>query len=226
MIKADPALVDTGLMKFLLPRFSLKTGIKLHIGPDAPDITLSSIAGPDARPAFKGPVQLYYITLSADISAPDKADRFAKWLLEDVGQRAVDQFRRDGKQIFFAAADAAPEIAELLPEGNIAKGEHLAYTRCGRCHVVGDKNRMKGIGSTPSFALLRGFPDWQSRFQGFYALNPHPSFSQIKDVTAPFDVALPPAIIPLDLTLDELDDIVAFVAGITPADLGSPLQTQ
>ena len=223
-IKADPALVDTGLIKFLLPRFSLKTGIKLHLGPDDPDVTLSSTAGPGARPAFKGPVQLYYIMLAAD--APDKASRFANWLLEDVGQRTIDQFRRDGQQIFFAAADDAPVVVKAPPQGDIQNGELLSYANCGRCHVIGDKNRMKGIGSTPSFALMRGFPDWQRRFEGFYNLNPHPSFSQVQGVTTPFNQALPPAIIPIELTQTELDDIVAFVAGITPADLGAPLQTQ
>ncbi len=223
-LHADPALIESGLMKFLLPRFSLKTGIKLHLGPDAPDITLSGTAGPGARPAFKGPARLYYIMLGAD--PPDKASRFARWLLEDTGQRTIEQFRREGQQIYFAAADDAPQVAETPLEGNAAIGERLSYANCGRCHVVGHENRMKGIGSTPSFALMRGFPDWQNRFQGFYTLNPHPSFSQITGVTAPFDEALPPAIIPIELTQDELDDIVAFVAGIKPADLGAPLQTQ
>jgi len=227
-LSADPALVDSGLMKFLLPRFSLKTGIKLHLGPDDPadaaDVTLSSTAGPGARPAFKGPVQLYYIMLSAE--APDKATRFANWLLEDVGQRTIDQFRKDDKQMFFAAAVDAPEVVKAPPQGDIQNGERLSYTNCGRCHVIGDKNRMKGIGSTPSFALMRGFPDWQRRFQGFYNLNPHPSFSQVKGVTTAFNEALPPAIIPIEMTQSEVDDIVAFVAGITPADLGAPLQAQ
>ncbi len=226
---ADPALIDSGLIKFLLPRFSLKTGIKLHLGAHlgadaAPDVTLSSTAGPGARPAFKGPVQLYYIMLGAE--APDKATRFANWLLEDVGQRTIDQFRKDGKQMFIAAADDAPVVVKALPQGDIQNGELLSYTNCGRCHVISDKNRMKGIGSTPSFALMRGFPDWQRRFEGFYNLNPHPSFSQVKGVTTPFDVALPPAITPIELTQTELDDITAFVAGITPADLGAPLQAQ
>jgi mono/diheme cytochrome c family protein len=223
-LKADPALVESGLMKFLLPRFSLKTGIRLHLSPDAPDVTLTRSAGPDARPVLKGPKQLYFITLTP--GASEKSTRFADWLLEDVGQRTIDQFRKDGAQIYIGAADAAPEIAEAVPEGDTQNGERLSYARCGRCHVVGPANRMKGIGSTPSFALMRGFPDWQRRFQGFYALNPHPSFSQITDVTPAFDPALPPAINPLELTQAELDDIVAFVAGIKPADLGAPLQTQ
>ncbi len=223
-IKADPALIETGLMKFLLPRFSLKTGIRLHLSLDTPDVTLTRTTGPGARQVLKGPEHVYYVILSPD--AGEKTIRFVDWLLDDVGQRTVDQFRNEGAQIFFAAADAAPEVAVVIPEGDILNGERLSFARCGRCHVIGHENRMKGIGSTPSFALLRGFDDWLPRFQGFYTLNPHPSFSQIKDVTPGFDPALPSPINPLELTLEELDDIVAFVAGIKPADLGKPLQTQ
>jgi hypothetical protein len=37
---------------------------------------------------------------------------------------------------------------------------------------------------------------------------------------------LPPAIVPLEITQDEIDHILSYVATIAPADLGSPLQSQ
>jgi len=89
--------------------------------------------------------------------------------------------------------------------------------------VIGDRNRMKGIGSTPSFPVLRSLPDWEARFSTFYARIPHPSIVQLEGVSEPFDPAFPPANQPLWLTLDQLEDILTFVSGLAPADLGAPL---
>lgn len=82
---------------------------------------------------------------------------------------------------------------------------------------------MNDIGSTPSFFVLKVFDDWEDRFLAFYALRPHGSFTQISDVTDPFPKNLPPAIMPVEMTLAELDDIVAYVATLKAADLGAPL---
>ena len=85
---------------------------------------------------------------------------------------------------------------------------------------------MKAIGSTPSFALMRTFPDWQQRFETFFILKPHPAFTQVADVTEPFGSSLPSPIAPIEVTLDEIDAITAYVATIPPADLGAPIQSQ
>ncbi|KKL96084.1 hypothetical protein LCGC14_1848020 [marine sediment metagenome] len=82
---------------------------------------------------------------------------------------------------------------------------------------------MKGLGSTPSFALLRVFDDWQQRFTEFHALNPHPAFTLIDEVSPPFDPDRQPGIAPLRMTLDDLDAIIAYVATMEPADLGAPM---
>ena len=82
------------------------------------------------------------------------------------------------------------------------------------------------ISTMPSFALMRSFPDWETRFATFHLLKPHGSFTQIDGVTDPFDPASPPSIMPMTMTLDELDAILAYVSGIKPADLGAPLQFQ
>lgn len=85
---------------------------------------------------------------------------------------------------------------------------------------------MSGIGSAPSFAVMRSFADWDSRFSAFFALKPHPAFTQVEGVTDPFPPELPPAIAPIELTLEELEAIVAYVAALPPADLGKPLEHQ
>ena len=85
---------------------------------------------------------------------------------------------------------------------------------------------MNAMGSTPSFAVLRTMPDWAARFQSFYALKPHAAFTQVEDVTAPFPINRPSPIVPVEVTLDEVEAILAYVAEMTPADLGAPIQFQ
>ncbi|WP_428540555.1 hypothetical protein [Profundibacter sp.] len=221
-LRTAPTLEESGLVQFLRPRFSLKTGVPVQVVMDGANVVLDDQASVDAKPVLARGDVVYYVSASEG----NGAKRFAGWLLSDVGQRAIEQFRPENGQPFTGAAGLAEKVAEVAPEGNVARGETLSYRNCGRCHVIGARNRMKGIGSTPSFALMRSFPDWQQRFGGFYTLIPHPSFSQIVDVTDPFDPARPPPINPLELTIGELDDILAFVATIKPADLGAPLQTQ
>lgn len=104
-----------------------------------------------------------------------------------------------------------------------APGEKLALMNCGRCHVVGPKNRMGGIGSTPSFAVLRTLPDWEERMKAFWTLRPHPAFTQVEGMTEPFPPHLPPHVHPIRLTLQELDAIIAYARSVEPADLGDGL---
>lgn len=101
-----------------------------------------------------------------------------------------------------------------------AQGEKLTLVNCGRCHVVSPKNRMGGIGSTPSFAALRTFPDWEDRMKAFWTLRPHPSFTQIDGITEPFPEDRPAHVHPVTLTLDEVAEIVEYARSIEPADLG------
>jgi len=222
----SPELNENGFLKYLLPRFALKTGTRaVLIDNPGADVQLTNRPGnsENSRAAFTGQGQTYFLRLSGNSG---HGKRFSDWLLSDIGQRTVAAFTVDGVQKFSKAKQGERIVVEILMDGNAQSGALLALEHCGRCHVIGEINRMKGIGSTPSFGLLRTFPDWEYRFGAFYTLNPHPSFSQIADVTAPFDRQSPPPIIPLRLTLDELEDILAYVAGIEPADLGRPIVHQ
>ena len=221
-LRIAPALEDSGLLQFLRPRFSLKTGVPVQVVLDEGNVVLTDQVSDDVLPVLARGDVIYYISAGEGRGAK----RFADWLLSNVGQRTIEQFSPKIGPPFTGAAAQVVKVAEVTLEGNIVRGETLSYQNCGRCHVIGERNRMNGIGSTPSFALMRTFPDWQQRFGGFYALNPHPSFSQITDVTDPFDPSRPPPINPLELTIGQLDDILAFVATIKPANLGAPLQHQ
>ncbi|MEL6577103.1 MAG: hypothetical protein AAFQ81_14560 [Pseudomonadota bacterium] len=118
-------------------------------------------------------------------------------------------------------------ILTVLPwpaaASEFAPGEKFATYVCGRCHVVSERTRMGGIGSTPSFMALRGFPDWEERFRVFYALMPHPSFTQVEGITPPFPPERPPHIHPVELTEADLERLVEYVRALEPLDLGGTI---
>ena len=213
-LSASPELVASGLLNHLLPRFSLKTGIRVNVIDGDADITLG-LTGTQA--ALSDLERIYFIT------ARDKlAKRFVDWLLSDIGQNTVAAFPPFVGVV--AAKDERPGVTAFT--GDIARGEILSLKHCGRCHVINQKNRHNDIGSTPSFASLRNFPNWGERFRAFYTLNPHPSFTQITNVTRGFAPSHPPPIVPVEITPEELESILAFVSTISPAYLGPPLRGQ
>ncbi|PCJ74585.1 MAG: hypothetical protein COA53_09475 [Rhodobacteraceae bacterium] len=223
-LSSPAALHDNGFMRFLVPRFSLKTGVhpELKIDVSDVDISLNTTTG---TPVFEGLGQVFYFSLAAD--HPDrtvKAQRFIDWLVSDIGKRTIEQFKVDDVPVFTAVIVGVDEEHIPVFEGDVTRGEALSFTNCGRCHVINARNRMKGIGSTPSFGLLRTLPDWLERFQTFSERLPHPSIIQIIDVSEPFSPFSPPANRPVELTVDQLEDIMTYIVTIQPIDLGAPLQ--
>lgn len=216
---APAEVSDSGLLQHILPRFSLKTGIRV-IADDGGVLVLET--APPGDPVFARDGVVYHLRIEADA----RHERFRDWLLSDIGKRTVESFIPDQGVPFSARFEVAAIQEETKVDGNAVLGEELSMTHCGRCHVIGPKNRMNGLGSTPSFAVLRGMPDWSERFEAFFALNPHPAFTQIEGLTPPFDPQRPSPIHPVEITLDELEAILAFVSVLTPADLGQPLQLQ
>ncbi|QJF51759.1 hypothetical protein [Roseobacter ponti] len=214
------ALDASGFAQHLLPRFSLKTGVRItRVSPGA---AAEMAFGEEGRPVFEGPAQRWSFSHGGD----PRAERFLEWLQSDVGKRTIESYTGPDGESYTANLTKARVEEETVYEGDALAGEKLSLLHCGRCHVINKKNRMNGLGSTPSFAVLRGLPEWDTRFATFHLLNPHPSFTQIKDVTAPFDPTLPPPIVPVEITLPDLEAILAFVSEMAPADLGAPLQLQ
>ena len=107
-----------------------------------------------------------------------------------------------------------------------APGEKLTLINCGRCHVVSEKNRMGGIGSTPSFAVIRTWENWEDKMKAFWTFRPHPAFTQVEGMTEPFPEDQPSHIHPITLTLDEVARILDYARTIEPADLGPDLGLQ
>ena len=215
-------LVETGLLKYILPRFSLKTQVRVEILP--PESDADAVIGSEGRPLFEGRGAVWSLEVKSD-DHPGTV-KFEDWITSDVGLRTITDFRIDGAPVFTDASLAEDVEEGFAFEGDAALGLELSVTHCGRCHVSVSNQPMLGIGSTPSFSVLRTLEDWDIRFQTFFVLNPHPAFTQIADVTDPFPEDRPSPIVPIELTLDEFEAILAYVSALAPADLGAPLQLQ
>ncbi|ATF17361.1 hypothetical protein PhaeoP128_00707 [Phaeobacter gallaeciensis] len=217
---APQALIDTGVLGFMLPRFSLKTQVRVELV--EPGAAAEVALGSTGQPVMAGQGIVWHL----ELITPDHtgAQRFADWLTSEVGGRTLTAFAPEGKQMFRVPEKVAVQVEVVAWEGDAGLGYDLSKIHCGRCHAVDEGGRINSIGSTPSFYVLRSLADWEQRFQAFYALNPHPAFTQIDEITAPFDEARPSPIVPVELTLDELENILAYVAVLSPADLGAPLE--
>lgn len=219
---SDPDLEASGLLSYVLPRFKLKTGITVHV------IYGESDTDGEVMISQEGTIPVMSredgLGFRATLSRPSPhGKRFMEWLTSEVGQRTISAFRQNGRQVFFPSE--LEVVEETVPlEGNVLTGEDTAIAKCGRCHVISERNKYGGIDSTPSFGALRTLADWQERFRVFWTLNPHPSFTQVEGVTEPFDPAYPPQIYPIFLTVKEVGDIGAYMQTITPKDLGPLLE--
>ena len=218
---APPALIESGLIKHIAPRFSLKTQVRVEIvdDPGAAEVVL----GPEGRALFSGLGQTWHMARRGDGKG---AARFADWLTSQVGSRTIQGFAPDGETLFTAPKVEKAVVAGIEMTGDAIAGQAVSWAKCGRCHVTEKGRGGFGLGSTPSFFVMRGFEDWQSRFAAFYVLKPHPAFTQLEGVTDPFPIDRPSPIAPVELTLDDLEAILAYVAVIAPADLGKPLEHQ
>lgn len=219
---APDSLVETGVLKYVLPRFSLKTGVRIEVV--GLEETAQIVLAPDADGprVFTGPQTTWRLQIND--TSHDGAKRFADWLTGDVGQRTVTSYEVEGVALFTLPAAEERAVVEVSFDGDPAKGQDLSVAHCARCHAVNEETRMNAMASTPSFMVLRAMADWDYRFQSFYVLAPHPAFTQIEDVTDPFPIDLPSPIAPMEITLDDLEAILAYVSKMPPADLGAPIQ--
>ena len=243
VLAIEPELEASGLIAYVVPRFALKYSIRptilsgdVEALASEADVVIAEteqvaelleaalivrrrgVFYTEAEPARRYAIALIEATKNAPA-----AEKFMAWITGEIGQRTIATYAPDGEQIFLpgslnVAAPAAPE-----PTGDAVEGERLSLFHCGRCHVVNEKNRMGGIGSTPSFAALRGINGWQDKFLAFWSHNPHPSFTQVQGLTEPFDPDHPPHIAPVEITQEDIEAIFAYAATIEPKDLGAPI---
>lgn len=211
---AAPEIVESGLLDYILPRFTLKTGRRVNIADTNEDARLA--VGVGQQVMTRGDVS-FGLELKTDNPA---AQLFVDWLMSEIGHTALEAFVPVSGPGFepFVLEDAQ---AEITFEGDAALGREVAEIHCARCHRVAPEGRGIGIGSTPSFAALKALPDWAERFSAFYALNPHPSFLRVTGISPDFAPAHPPPIVPVEITQDELEHLLAYTASLPAADLGA-----
>lgn len=219
---APAPLVESGLLKHILPRFSLKTQVRVEMVPEHD--SADAVLGSQGQALFSGLGETWHIAV-ADAEHAGTA-RFVDWLNSDIGKRTIFGFAPNGTEVFAPPKVQAVAAVEVELDGDAVLGKSISRIQCGRCHVTERARSMSGIGSTPSFFVLRSFEDWEERFSAFYVLKPHGAFTQIEDVTEPFPIDRPSPIAPIELTLDELEAVLAYVAAMKAADLGAPLQHQ
>ena len=220
-LKMPASMLAEGFDKQILPRFKFKHRIAIAPVTDG-DADMVLGTEPIGTRVFQGnddtEFRLSIETDNADAKA--QAATFLGWLQSVPGKAAIESFAPDGTPRYTTELKA---VAVAVPEtfdGDTEIGARLALVHCGRCHVIDKRNRMGGIGSTPSFAAMRGRSNWPDLFRAFYVENPHPSFTQVEGVTEPFDPNRQIHVAPVEITLEEIEAITAFVATLKPKDLG------
>ena len=212
--------------KYILPRFKFKTQIKLSVstGNKLYDAKLGILStGVEVFSDLNGFVYRLE-TKTTDPEKLSKLEKFAKWLTSDSGIRTIEDFSIQGVQVFTAVEYSEEQEESEIFDGDIASGLGLSQTHCKRCHVV-DDNAFAGIDSTPSFHAMRSFDNWQERFTAFWTVSPHLNVISISEVYQAGSKTVPITIAPIELSLDEVDDILAYVASIVPKDLGKPINS-
>jgi|TARA_B100001964_G_C13993753_1_gene491788 mono/diheme cytochrome c family protein len=103
-----------------------------------------------------------------------------------------------------------------LADSQIERGFELARQYCSRCHVIGDYNRMGGIGNSPSFSWMVKSVDWRERFQTFYTRRPHPVFVRVPGYARWSNVEsyYPP----FEILLSEIDLITEYAGSLQTAN--------
>ncbi|NNE82252.1 MAG: hypothetical protein HKN18_18430 [Silicimonas sp.] len=224
ILRMPKTMLDAGFHKQILPRFKFKHRIAVVAVPDGQADMAFGETGTQVFQKVDGAVfKLDIVTEDTDAQA--QAATFLKWLKSTSGKAAIEGFKPDGVQIYTTKVVAAEIKTDETFDGDKATGSRLALVHCGRCHVIDKRNRMGGIGSTPSFAALRGRENWSDLFRAFYVHNPHPSFTQVAGVTDPFDPSRQIHVAPVEITPEEIEAITAFVATLKPKQLGRPIKS-
>ncbi|MDJ1007064.1 MAG: hypothetical protein QNJ13_04495 [Paracoccaceae bacterium] len=219
------AMRQIGFDKHLLPRFKFKTRIAVTaVAPDAPADMVLAVEADGGTRVFSDDAGAVWRVAATGEARAEEVRAFIDWLRSTPGKAAIETFAPDGVALFTTEVRSQSVAAAETVDGDTALGSRLALVHCGRCHVVDARNRMGGIGSTPSFAALRARARWSDLFLTFWTANPHPSFTQVQGYTEPFAADRPVHIAPVLMTMEELEAITAFVATIEPKDLGRQVE--
>ena len=210
--------------KYLLPRFKFKTQIMIRVSSESDSLDARLGLIPKGKELFSDLNGFVYRleTITPNANQISKLEKFVSWLNSPSGITTIEDFSINGSNVFKALESKVEKKEEEVFEGNIASGLSLSQEHCKRCHVV-DDNAFAGIDSTPSFHAMRSFDDWQERFMAFWTVSPHLNVISINEVYEAGSKTVPITISPIRISLEQVDDILAYVASIHPKDLGKPI---
>lgn len=216
--------VPSGLVDYVLPRFSLKTQVRfdrIEVDGDLQLTTRQTDAGIPICTLNDGTV----VSLSAArwVQSDPSYLAFRDWLRGESGRASISDYRENGQIVATPIALDAPKPPPVVIIGDPVRGERLSLVHCSRCHKVDRAAKYSGLDSSSSFHAMRGFEDWLVRFASFFTVSPHKALISVKGSGITQDRALIP-MAPIDLSIEDVNDIVAFVHGLEPLDLGRPIQ--
>tara|TARA_B000000532_G_scaffold44537_1_gene33611 strand:+ start:3694 stop:4470 length:777 start_codon:yes stop_codon:yes gene_type:complete len=210
--------------KHILPRFKFKTQISIKSKKTSENTDLSIDVKNEGISVFSDLNGIVYKIekITSDEIKLNKIEKFIDWLRSPSGISAIEGFQFNGTPMFKALKFEKQNEKEFVFEGDIKNGLLVSQKHCKRCHVV-DDNAFAGIDSSPSFHAMRSFEDWEERFRAFWTVSPHLNVISIKEVYDAGSKLSPVVIVPIELSLDDIDDILSYVSKIKPKDLGKPI---
>ena len=137
---APDSLTGTGVLKHILPRFSLKHNIRVGLAPiqAQADVVLGKQKA--GSPAFQSGSEIWYVSVQGE-DASDFAERFRDWITSEIEKSAIESFVSSDGITFSTQFDAAlltPQETELV---DVTLGHQIAMKNCGRCHAIDETNR-------------------------------------------------------------------------------------
>ena len=217
-------VIPSELVQYVIPRFSLKTRIRFDQVESAGDIQLVTErpeTGAEVLKLVSG--ETVYITAVGGAVESSDYRAFVDWLVSEPGRATIADFELMVSRSRFRRPPRKLLRIEMVIVGNIDHGRELSSDHCRRCHKVDRADKYAGIDNAPSFHAMRTFDDWYIRFSRFYAVSPHKALISVEGSGIEKNRALI-TIAPIDLQMDDINDIVAFVNSLTPLDLGKPIQ--
>ena len=224
LIKLPEELVHLGFDKFLFSRFKFRSQISI-VHPTTEKVIHAELGVTDSGSEVFSDLNGVVYRLKVQTKNPlvkDKLHKFQLWLTEGPGSQVIEDFSYDGMPLFAKLPQIVEEIEEVEFIGDVRKGKTIAVLHCKRCHVV-DSDVYSGIGSTPSFHAMKSSSRWVERFSAFWTENPHVSIISVEDLFDAGGDSSPVPIAPVNLKLEDIDDILAYVDSIQAKDLGLPV---
>lgn len=216
--------IPSGLIEYLLPRFMLKTQIRFDRLPADGDLQFRTDPGEFGVAIFQlNNGSTGYLHAARWLQSDADYMRFRDWLLSDAGRASISDYREDGVAIAIPVDIAPAEEIAVVITGDAEIGRTLSLDHCSRCHKVDRAAKYSGMDSSPSFHAMRGFDDWYVRFSSFYTVSPHKALIHVRGSGIDKDPDLI-TIAPIELRIEQINDIVAFVHTLEPLDLGRPIQ--